>query len=150
MIPEKDPQYHQYNELVYLIYSVRDGMRKYFYHRLQKQELDITFEMMELLGVLFVKDGQNQQEIANTLKKNKASITPLIDNLMIRNLVIRQADTTDRRNKLIYLTAEGEGYRKEIYRMLADFYEKLKEQLGIQELTDAVVVLKKINQLISQ
>jgi len=68
---------------------------------------DITTEQYRVLVNLWNKDGQNQQELAEATRKNKTSMTRLINGLEKRNLVVRVPAREDQRNKLIYLTQKG-------------------------------------------
>jgi len=73
----------------------------------KKAGYDITTEQYRVLVNLWNKDGQNQQELADVMGKNKASITRLINGLEKRNLAVRVPNSLDNRNKFIYLTNKG-------------------------------------------
>jgi DNA-binding MarR family transcriptional regulator len=92
---------------------------------------DITTEQYRVLVNLWNKDGQNQQELAEGMGKNKASITRLINGLEKRNLAVRVPNSLDNRNKFIYLTNKG----KQIPEALANLAKQtLSEALvGISE-----------------
>lgn len=45
----------------------------------------------------------NQQQIADSVFKNKASLTSLLANMERKDLVVRNEDTSERRNKIIIL-----------------------------------------------
>lgn len=66
--------------------------------------LEITIEQWTVLNVLWDKDGQSQQELANSTFRDKPSITRLIDNLEKQHLVVRIPDKADRRTNLVFLT----------------------------------------------
>lgn len=68
---------------------------------------DLTLEQWVLLVILKHRDGISQHEISNIIKKEKTTITRLIDGLEKRNLIMRVQDKNDRRNNLIYLNKEG-------------------------------------------
>src|ERR1700744_1115774 len=87
---------------------------------------EITYEMLQVLIVLWKKHQVNQQEIANRVQKNKASLTPLIDSLVKKNLVTRATDPSDRRNKIISLTATGKQYKKKFAPMMTEMYAIIK------------------------
>jgi DNA-binding MarR family transcriptional regulator len=67
----------------------------------------ITGEEWAVLVHLWHADGQPQQHLADTLHKDKTTMTRLINGLEKQNLVARVPDQADRRQKLIYLTAQG-------------------------------------------
>jgi DNA-binding MarR family transcriptional regulator len=92
---------------------------------------DITTEQYRVLVNLWNKDGQNQQELAEGMGKNKASITRLINGLEKRNLAVRVPNSLDNRNKFIYLTNKG----KQIPEALADLAKQTlsEAQVGISK-----------------
>ena len=69
--------------------------------------LNISTEQWSVLAVLWEKDKVTQQTICDLTRKDKPSMTRLIDNLEKRNLVVRVSDPSDRRINLIHLTDEG-------------------------------------------
>lgn len=73
----------------------------------KEHDIPLTTEMLQVMRVLWKKDGVKQQEIADAISKDKVSIVYLLDNMTKRGLLERREDTGDRRNKIIVLTAEG-------------------------------------------
>ena len=100
----------------------------------------ITTEQYRVLVNLWNKDGQNQQEIAESTLKNKATVTRLINGLEKRDLVVRIHDKTDHRNKRVCLTDKG----KKLPEALSGLAKKtLKEaEAGIPE--DEIEVCKNV------
>ena len=94
-------------EFAHTIIQVNTAFRQFVQQKLKQHKLDLTFEMLQIMGYLWENDGTNQQEIANATVKDKASLTYLIDNLTRRELVYRQEDSCDRRSKRIFLTEQG-------------------------------------------
>src|SRR6476661_5200847 len=90
--------------------------------KFKEQQVDITFEMLQILLRLWEQDRINQQELANFTFKDKASLTYLIDNLSKRNLVARVEDANDRRNKLIVLKPEGARLKHIVMPMIEEMY----------------------------
>mgnify|MGYP000132632729 CR=1 FL=1 len=93
---------------------------------------DVTVEQMGLLIFLWHKEGFSQRELVNKVKKVKSSIARLIDNMEKRNLVVRVADQSDKRNKLIYLTHKGKTLRNDLEiilnQQLAKAYKGIPEE----------------------
>lgn len=102
--------------------EMRHKVRQYIQVKMKENNVNLTFEMLEVLSCLWKKNGINQQEIADMSLKDKSSMTYLIDNLVKRNLVTRIEDENDRRNKLIYLTEEAEQLKDTIYPWVTDVY----------------------------
>ncbi len=65
---------------------------------------DITTDQWVILMGLWIKDGQNQQELAEFSEKDKTSITRIIDSLEKKGFVTRKVNKQDRRVNFIYLT----------------------------------------------
>ena len=68
---------------------------------------DITVEQWMILLLLWKKNGRAQQEIANIIGKDKGTISPQIDGLQKRDLIMRMQDQNDKRHNLICLTRKG-------------------------------------------
>lgn len=94
-------------QLVHSMLELRDELRRSMQKRLRDNNIDLTYEMHQVMACLWKKDGISQQVLADLTLRDKAAITFLIDNLCKRELVIRQENATDRRSKLIYLTNKG-------------------------------------------
>jgi DNA-binding MarR family transcriptional regulator len=97
-------------------------MKSFLRKKIKASNLDLTFEMVQVLKTLWNKENINQQEIANVTQKDKASLTYLIDNLTKRNLVVRTEDKSDRRNKLITLTPKGAALKDVMQPWFEDMY----------------------------
>lgn len=69
--------------------------------------LNISTEQWSVLAALWQKDKVTQQTLCDLTRKDKPSMTRLIDNLEKRNLVVRVSDPSDRRTNIIHLTEEG-------------------------------------------
>lgn len=69
--------------------------------------LDITVEQFKIMVFLWSNDAPSQQEIADFVGKDKASITRLLAGLEKRNLITRIECCSDKRTNRIHLTPEG-------------------------------------------
>ncbi|WP_341843575.1 MarR family winged helix-turn-helix transcriptional regulator [Chitinophaga caseinilytica] len=142
MIPSKE--FEHIRNTLDAITSLRSAMRQFISKKIKEGNYDITYEMMQLLLVLWRGHEVNQQEIANLLIKNKASITPLIDNLSKRKLVVRTEDPSDRRNKIIALTKAGREYMEAFSPVLDDFFHRIETGVTMAELEMVSEVLMKM------
>lgn len=120
------------------------AFRQFVQQKLKQHEYDLTFEMLQVLGQLWEQDGINQQELANAILKDKASLVYLIDNLTRRELVSRQEDPTDRRNKLIFLTVKGHQLRTEIRPWVEEMYSNSDKGITTEEMESTISYLQKI------
>ena len=102
--------------------ELRDELRQFMQKKFKENNIDLTYEMHQVMACLWKRDGINQQEIANLTLRDKAGITFLIDNLSKRDLVKRQEDSNDRRSKLIYLTAKGKRLGQKVQPWLNELF----------------------------
>lgn len=124
------------------------AFKQFLQSKLRENNIDLTFEMMQILYCLWNKDGVNQQEIANATAKDKASVTYVLDNLVKRNLVYRQ-EGEDRRNKIIFLTTEGKNIRKKVQPWIKALNNTAKNGVAQEKLEELIHVMAKIRKNLS-
>lgn len=118
--------------------------RQFIQQKLKESGVDLTFEMLQVIGILWKGDGINQQELANLTLKDKASMTYLIDNLTKRKLVMRQEDESDRRNKLIFLTTQGKELQKKLQPWVDEMYSLSCKDVEMRDVTAVMALLEKM------
>ena len=123
---------------------VNTAFRQFIQCKLKEHNVDLTFEMLQVMACLWNEDSINQQEIANTTVKDKASMTYLIDNLTKRGLVSRLEDINDRRNKLILLTEHGKSLKVKIQPVIDEMHAVTGKDIDITKLKEFMAVLDKI------
>jgi len=121
------------------------ALKTFLRNKIKASNLDLTFEMLQVLRCLWDRENTNQQEIANITLKDKASLTYLIDNLSKRNLVLRTEDKVDRRNKLISLTPEGIALRNTIEPWIDEMYSWAGKEISSEHLSGGTTLFNKIN-----
>ncbi len=136
-------------ELIDSIKELRFVIQNYFKKQLKNNDLGITVEMLEVLMVLSRHQQINQQQIADMIRKNKANLTPIIDKLSTKDLVIRQEDKSDRRNKLISLTEKGSKLCTVYNKLFEEFYANFLKDVDVKNLNKTINMLKKIGQQVS-
>lgn len=119
-------------------------MKQFIQRKVREHGIDLTYEMLQVLTVLWRKGEMNQQDIADNIQKNKASLTSLLDNLAKRGLVQRSEDPTDRRNKIISVTPLGMEYKERFQPVFDEFYETLSKDLSKAKLREAAVLLDQV------
>jgi len=125
--------------------ELRNQVRQFIQVKIREHNINITFEMLEVMSTLWRKDGVNQQELADLTLRDKSSMTYLIDNLVKRQLVKRTEDAHDRRNKLIFLTDEGIALKDQLYPWVADVYAAAAGEIDMEELQKGIML---VNQMI--
>jgi DNA-binding MarR family transcriptional regulator len=125
--------------------DVRDAMRHFVQRRLREENIDLTFEMLQVISTLMEQGEINQQEIANLLNKDKTSITYLLDNLTKRGLVTRMEDPNDRRNKIIHRTEAGRQLTDQLTPIIQELHATVSKGLSadyLKNLTASLLVIK--------
>lgn len=105
---------------------------------------DITFEMLQIMSCLWYEQGISQQILAERTAKDKACLTNLMLNLERKGYVCRREDTRDRRNKLVFLTEEGERFRRWMVPQLQEYYQLLDLLIGEEKLKQIENLLKEV------
>ncbi|WP_343571274.1 MarR family winged helix-turn-helix transcriptional regulator [Sphingobacterium sp.] len=136
--------------LVDSIIALRTSLKQYYIQKIKEQQLDITYEMLQVLAALWKKVQMNQQDIATAIQKNKASVTPLIDNLCKRDLVKRVSDPNDRRNNLIELTVKGDEYRTLLDPVQQDLYCAILQEISEKKVLEITETLEKLTAIIDK
>lgn len=123
---------------------LRSEFKVFVRNKLKESNLDLTFEMLEVLILLWKKEGVNQQELANLLHKDKASLTYLIDNLSKRKLVQRSEDPDDRRNKRITLLPDGARLHEVVRPWVDEMYTIAGTDVPVQNFKDSIALFEKM------
>jgi DNA-binding MarR family transcriptional regulator len=126
--------------------EMRYHLRQQVQVKIKELEHEISFELLEIMALLWRKDGINQQELADLVTKDKSSITYLIDNLAKRNLVTRIEDEKDRRNKLIHLTKEGKQLQKKFHPWIIEIYRQASDGIKSADIEKAILIVSKMNE----
>lgn len=109
-----------------------------------ERKFDVTVEQFGILAMLWYEEGVKQQDIADKLKRNKATITRIIENMMKRNLIVQIPDQLDKRNKLIYLTQKGKTLQKEMVESSGMIYYQALKNIDAKEIESVLVILNKM------
>lgn len=123
------------------ITKVNLALKQYIQAKFRQHDIDLTFEMLQVMACLWKNDGINQQEVSNITVKDKASMTYLIDNLTTRKLVYRLEDESDRRNKLIFLTEKGKQMEEQIQPWITEMYSVVNRTITVEQLNTCIRVL---------
>ncbi|WP_289006483.1 MarR family transcriptional regulator [uncultured Parabacteroides sp.] len=122
------------HELNLLILKTRMTFRQTIQRLLKSNNVDMTFEMLQVMHCLWKEQGVSQQTLAEKTAKDKACLTNLINNLEKKGWVVRREDTRDRRNKLIFLTPEGITVADKVKSILKDMYTLVGEQMNTRHM----------------
>ena len=134
----------EFRELILQIFHTRMAFRRSMQRTLKKNNVGITFEMLQVLSSLWHEQGISQQVLAERTAKDKACLTNLMNNLEKKGYVFRKEDPTDRRNKLVFLTPEGEELREQIRPVLDQVYVSGEQTIGTARVEKILAELKEI------
>jgi DNA-binding MarR family transcriptional regulator len=112
--------------------------------RLASKGYEITVEQWMVLLLLWEKDGQFQQQLANSIEKNKGTISPQIGRLENRNLVLRVPDKKDRRQNLVYLTNKGKELKEDLLLLGLENVQHAQKGIAPEDMDVCKKVLAKI------
>ena len=124
----------EFRELMLSVVRTRMAFRRAMQRTLKRNEAGVTFEMLQVLSCLWNEQGITQQVLAERTAKDKACLTNLMLNLEKKGYVCRKEDASDRRNKLVYLTSEGERFREQIRPVLDQVYVNAEKSIGQETL----------------
>lgn len=105
---------------------------------------DITVEQWMILLLLWQQNGRNQQEIADIIGKDKGTISPQIDGLEKRGLIVRMRNKHDKRRNSIRLTRKGRELEKHLVPLGFINIEIAQQGIPEEDLKICKEVLRKI------
>ena len=132
------------NSFGYLLSTCNNQLIKLLNREFTNAKLGLTREQYVVLTILWEKDSVSQQFIANTLGKDKYSITKLIDGLEKRKLVKRVPTENDRRVKLIEVTPKALEIRPIVSEIVYTTIQKATMEIPEEDIEFTKTILKKI------
>lgn len=138
------------HELILQILKTRMTFRQTIQRVLRTNNVDMTFEMLQVMHRSWKKPGVSQQYLAEQTAKDKACLTNLINNLEKKGWVERRGNPTDRRNKQIYLTEEGERLALRVKPLLHGIYGLIGNEMPSRQIVSCRNNLQKINSILDK
>ena len=139
-----------FRELMLQVVRTRMAFRRAMQRTLKKKNAGITVEMLQVLSSLWHEQGISQQILAERIAKDKACLTNLMNNLEKKGYVCRKGDPTDRRNKLVFLTPEGEEFKNQIRPILDQGYVYAENIIGIESIETMLSELKDVYDVLEE
>ena len=139
----KDPQSLEDN-ILYQLGEITKILHKQVTAIFADRQFDVTVEQFGVLAVLWYQDGINQKGIAQSLNRDKTTITRIIDTMLKRNLVVKVPDQIDGRSKLIFLTQKGKALQQEMVESSGAVYIQAIKDILDDEVSACVEVLNRI------
>ena len=110
-------------------------------------ELGLTYPQYLVLIVLWEREGRTVRDIADALRLDHGTLTPLLRRMESAGLVARRRDHDDERFVVISLTAKGNDLRTHATRIQCDMKKALA--LDEQEFADLQRTLRTITARVS-
>lgn len=131
-------------ELFRQLMRVRAVFRQAMLKKLKENNIEMTFEMLQIMHALWLEQGISQQTLAFNTVRDKASLTSLINNLEKKGLVERKSIATDGRSKLIFLSEKGEELSLILRPMVNDVYAHIEKKIGFDATKQAISYMEKV------
>lgn len=117
---------------------------------LKCNNIDMTFEMLQIMSCLWKAQGVSQQYLAEKTAKDKACLTNLINNLEKKGWVVRKEDPSDRRNRLVFLTIKGEQVSETVKPLIKEVYVHASERMGVDQITQCISLLQQLDEALNE
>jgi DNA-binding MarR family transcriptional regulator len=85
------------------------------------------------LAELFVQDGISQEELASSIRCDKATVARAMQQLGSHGYVKRKRSLEDGRVNLVYLTEKAHNFRPELFSILSSWTGVVTQGLSIEE-----------------
>lgn len=138
----------EFRELQLQIFRTRMAFRRCLLRNLKEHDVSITFEMLQVLSCLWREQGITQQVLAERTAKDKACLTNLMNNLEKKGYVCRKEGSQDRRNKLVFLTPEGEQFWQLIFPIIDNVYKQAERTFGLERTRVILSELKEVHNVL--
>lgn len=137
-------------ELMHTLLKVQTTFRQTIQKSLKANKIDLTFEMLQILTLLWHQDGTNQQDLGVRTFKDKASLTSILNNLETKGLILRSEDIVDRRSKKIHLTAQGRLVGNQVKPVIDNIYREVGDRINRNKTAECISYLEELNNAFKQ
>lgn len=128
----------------YLLDKAIRTYRMYSQKKLKENGYKITVDQWLIIKVLMENPGISQQDIAEKVFKDNASITRIIELLVKSKYLHRKVNPKDRRTSILTVTPEGEDIIEKVQSLVLQNRKMAQNGLTLEELENLNATLKKI------
>jgi len=118
-------------------------LRKNFNKKIK--QYDLSSEQYGVLKLVFETEKLTPTQIAELLKRDKATITRIIKSLEKKELI--KKENINNRSFNILLTKKGIKTLKEVEKIAINYHKKIFEEVGEKEILQMFETLKKIREI---
>ena len=119
-------------------------LKQYTAMVLRQNNVNLTPEQFLLLDLLWNLGPMSQQKLADTMRKDKNSITKLVDGLERKGLVERRKDSADRRSNMVYPTSKADATKHDTKEKGISMLDGILKGIPEEELRSFLQTLEKI------
>ncbi|UZJ38436.1 MULTISPECIES: MarR family winged helix-turn-helix transcriptional regulator [unclassified Prosthecochloris] len=121
-------------------------LRTLFAAKITKYADNISPEQFAVLARLHSKNGLSQSVIAESVLKDDATITRILDSLEKKKLAVRKKAEHDRRSNLAYLTPQGRKLVEKVFPKVKYLNDHLLEGIEKEHIRVVFEVLAKLRE----
>lgn len=115
-------------------------------HDQKLTKLNLTASQVGVLAQLWQTDQLPQKEIQQNLDIRPATLTSLVDTLVVKGYVVRESDQEDARVKRIFLTEEGRALEQSCLAIHKEMEDLLREWFTSEEVSLFLSWMKRMHQ----
>ncbi len=129
-----------HDQIAYLIASVNRQLEEELQESLRPEGIPI--EQFRILNVLAEADGLSMGELASAVLVDAASLTKIVDRMVVDALVYRAVAPDDRRRVRISLATKGKALHKRLKGVLSAQQRNLVERLDLTKAKELTRLLR--------
>lgn len=118
------------NVIFYTIEKAIKSYRRYGQKRLKENGLKITIDQWLVIKNIMDNPVISQQEIAEKVFKDNASVTRIIELLFKAKYIKRSVNKADRRKTNLVVTEEGVSLVNDVYKVVQDYRTNALKGIG--------------------
>lgn len=121
-------------------------LKQYSAMMLRMNNIRLTPEQFLLIDLLWNQGPMSQQQLADSMRKDKNSITKLVDALERKELLMRQRSKKDKRSNIIVLTEKAEKMKEDAKEAGISMLDHVLDGISEEELRGFLSTLNKISE----
>ena len=104
----------------------------------------------EILMVVNEKEGLKVGELSDIMSITRPNLTPLVENLALKDLLVKKKDEIDKRVTRLYITEKGKAQIVENFKVIEERCSILNDKYTEQELKEIKEYCNKIIKIINK
>ena len=121
-------------------------LKQYSAMMLRMNNIRLTPEQFLLIDLLWNQGPMSQQQLADSMRKDRNSITKLVDALERKELLMRQRSKKDKRSNIIVLTEKAEKMKEDAKEAGISMLDHVLDGISEEELRGFLSTLNKISE----